>query len=65
MPSLFPSMKLWVNRFWEGMREWCGDSAYERYLSFAGKPGTQQPLTRAEFYVEQTNRRYSRPNRCC
>jgi uncharacterized short protein YbdD (DUF466 family) len=22
-------------------------------------------LTPAEFYVEQLNRRYSRPNRCC
>jgi uncharacterized short protein YbdD (DUF466 family) len=23
------------------------------------------PLTREEFYVEQLNRKYSRPNRCC
>jgi uncharacterized short protein YbdD (DUF466 family) len=52
--------------FWRGLREWCGDAAYERYLrsSFA-RSGAHTPLTPSEFYVEQLNRRYSRPNRCC
>jgi uncharacterized short protein YbdD (DUF466 family) len=53
-------------RFWRGVREWCGDAAYERYLqSRAVKQGKCRVLTPAEFYVEQLNRRYSRPNRCC
>lgn len=65
MHSLIPPMKLLLHRIWQAVREWCGDSAYERYLKFAAKPGIQQPLSAAEFYVEQTNRRYSRPNRCC
>jgi uncharacterized short protein YbdD (DUF466 family) len=65
MHSLIPSMKRLLHRIWQGMREWCGDSAYERYLTCAAKLNTKQPLSPAEFYVEQTNRRYSRPNRCC
>ena len=55
-----------LRRFWRGVREWCGDSAYERYLrSKDTNCGGQRTLTAAEFYVEQLNRRYSRPNRCC
>lgn len=53
-------------RFWRGLREWCGDAAYERYLrSKTGRMKACQVLSRTEFYVEQLNRRYSRPNRCC
>ena len=55
-----------LRRFWRGLREWCGDSAYERYRRFvAERPAERRTLTAAEFYVEQLNRRYSRPNRCC
>jgi uncharacterized short protein YbdD (DUF466 family) len=55
-----------VRHLWQGIREWCGDSAYERYLcSQRLMPGERAALTREEFYVEQLNRRYSRPNRCC
>jgi uncharacterized short protein YbdD (DUF466 family) len=51
---------------WRGLREWCGDAAYERYLRSARKrSGARQLLSPAEFYVEQLDRRYSRPNRCC
>jgi uncharacterized short protein YbdD (DUF466 family) len=53
-------------RFWRGLREWCGDAAYESYLRSKGtQAGLHRTLTPAEFYVEQLNRRYSRPNRCC
>lgn len=51
---------------WHGLREWCGDAAYERYLRSArSRSGTRELLTPAEFYVQQLDRRYSRPNRCC
>jgi uncharacterized short protein YbdD (DUF466 family) len=51
---------------WLGVREWCGDSAYERYLQAQRRvPGGHSVLTPEQFYVEQLNRRYSRPNRCC
>lgn len=56
----------WLRRFWRGLREWCGDSAYERYLRSAHtRSDSRDLLGPAEFYVEQLNRRYSRPNRCC
>ena len=55
-----------LRRFWRGLREWSGDAAYERYLrSTATRSGSYPTLTAEEFYVEQLNRRYSRPNRCC
>jgi uncharacterized short protein YbdD (DUF466 family) len=51
---------------WYGVREWCGDSAYERYMQ-AQRRNTESTavLSQTEFYVEQLNRKYSRPNRCC
>jgi uncharacterized short protein YbdD (DUF466 family) len=55
-----------LRRFWRGLREWCGDAAYESYLrSKANQSGSCHKLTPAEFYLEQLNRRYSKPNRCC
>jgi uncharacterized short protein YbdD (DUF466 family) len=55
-----------LRRFWRGLREWCGDAAYERYVrSSIARFGAHALLTPSEFYVEQLNRRYSRPNRCC
>ena len=55
-----------LRRFWRGLREWCGDSAYELYLrSKERQSAAAPPLSPTEFYVQQLNRRYSRPNRCC
>ena len=59
-------MKRLAAKLWLGIREWCGDSAYERYVQAQKtKPEKSCLLTPAEFYVERVNRRYSRPNRCC
>jgi len=59
-------LRRWVRCFWRGVREWCGDAAYERYLRSSATRATTRPkLTAEEFYLEQLNRRYSRPNRCC
>ena len=59
-------LRRWARRFWRGLREWCGDAAYERYLRAKGRQDAERrTLTAEEFYVEQINRRYSRPNRCC
>ena len=55
-----------LRSFWRGLREWCGDAAYDSYLHAKGRQGADQhTLSAEEFYVEQINRRYSRPNRCC
>ena len=64
------TVAMWMKRsaakLWLGIREWCGDSAYERYLQTQrNNPEKPSLLTPAEFYVERVNRRYSRPNRCC
>ena len=42
-----------------------GDAGYDRYLACAQRSSRKETLTAAEFYVEQLNRKYSRPNRCC
>ena len=63
--SLFSLSRL-AHAAWRALREWSGDAAYDRYLRVAAaKPGAAPLLTPAEFYVEQLNRRYSRPTRCC
>jgi uncharacterized short protein YbdD (DUF466 family) len=55
-----------ASRVWVGIREWCGDNAYDRYVQAQKNIAEGSALlTPAEFYVEQLNRRYSRPNRCC
>ena len=60
------SIRRFARRFWRGVREWCGDAAYERYLRSPAAQGEAcERLTAEEFYVQQLNRRYSRPNRCC
>lgn len=50
---------------WLGLRQWCGDSAYETYLASSNRRRDPNPLSPAEFYVQQLNRKYSRPSRCC
>ena len=53
-------------RIWRGIREWCGDAAYERYLKSHARRGCREAaLKRGDFYVEQLQKRYSRVSRCC
>jgi len=53
-------------RVWLGIREWCGDAAYERYLEAHAKHQCgATALSREDFYVEQLQKRYSRVSRCC
>jgi len=53
-------------RIWRGIREWCGDAAYERYVTSQAKHSCCGALlNREEFYLEQLHKRYSRVSRCC
>jgi uncharacterized short protein YbdD (DUF466 family) len=53
-------------RIWSGIREWCGDAAYERYIqSCARKSNRAALLSREEFYLSQVQRKYSQVSRCC
>jgi Selenoprotein, putative len=54
-----------LERFWLGLRQWCGDAAYENYRKSATRSGQANVQSPAEFYVEQLNKKYSRPYRCC
>ena len=54
-----------LGNLWQGLREWCGDAAYENYRRCAERGGLKNVLSREQFYVEQLNKKYSRPNRCC
>ncbi|HYA97215.1 MAG TPA: CstA-like transporter-associated (seleno)protein [Methylomirabilota bacterium] len=53
--------------FWRALREWSGDAAYERYLCAlqGGRGETPAPLSPTDFYLEQLERRYATPSRCC
>jgi uncharacterized short protein YbdD (DUF466 family) len=59
--------RTFLRHIWRGLRDWCGDSAYERYRrATVGKSNSSRcVLSEEQFYVEQLERRYSRPNRCC
>lgn len=65
MRESWANTKRWLTTLWRGLREWCGDSAYENYKQCAAGKAQGRVLSAAEFYVEQLNRKYSRPNRCC
>ena len=53
-------------RLWLGIREWCGDRAYERYQEAHARRGSgAAQLSRRDFYVAQLEKRYSRVSRCC
>jgi len=65
MQALWQQFESALRNIWRGLRQWSGDSAYETYLARAMRQSAQKPLSASEFYVEQLNRKYSRPNRCC
>ena len=66
MHDAYKAARRGARRFWQGLREWCGDAAYEKYLRSNARNSTRRgALSPQEFYVEQVNRRYSQPNRCC
>ncbi len=65
MDRAWSSTKRGLSRLWQGLREWCGDAAYERYRLCAKRTGQNPIQSPAEFYVDQLNKKYSRPNRCC
>ena len=53
-----------IRRIWDIVREILGDKAYDRYSARARQQG-QNVLTAKEFYLNQLQRKYSKPSRCC
>ena len=54
-----------VAQLWQRIREWCGDASYERYQKAMARKREPLTLSPQQFYVQQLERKYSRPNRCC
>jgi uncharacterized short protein YbdD (DUF466 family) len=55
-----------IQRVWFGLREWCGDAAYERYTQSCARSDCKTVLmSREEFYLSQLHKKYSRVSRCC
>jgi hypothetical protein len=54
-----------VAQVWVRIREWCGDASYERYQRAMARKREPLALDARQFYVQQLERKYSRPNRCC
>lgn len=65
MKRMLQFAKRGAGQLWRGVREWSGDADYDRYIACANRTSRKKLLTPTEFYVEQLNRKYSRPNRCC
>jgi uncharacterized short protein YbdD (DUF466 family) len=53
-----------LRELWGGIRAAMGDAAYERYLEAAARTGAP-PLSAEAFYLDQVERRYATPSRCC
>ena len=49
---------------WQWLRGFTGDTAYEGYLRHAAERSGKR-LTAEEFYLDDIERKFTRPNRCC
>lgn len=59
-----------LNMFWQRVRQLSGDDAYERYLAHynehhAQQPGEAAPLTRADFFKQWQDQKWTGIKRCC
>ena len=66
IPAVCRTIFLAAAKLWQGLREWCGDAAYDCYLrSQSRRHREPDVVSREQFYLEQLKKRYSRPSRCC
>jgi uncharacterized short protein YbdD (DUF466 family) len=55
-----------LRRCWQTLRELSGDDAYERYLAHRRtQHAAEAPLTRAEYFRAEQQRKWSGVKRCC
>jgi uncharacterized short protein YbdD (DUF466 family) len=66
-----PACRHLLRRTWSWLRQVTGDAAYENYVcSMLRASGCEERalpprLSRAEFYLDALERRYSTTSRCC
>lgn len=65
MRGVLNNLRKEAKTLWRRLREWSGDAAYERYVRAATRHEQKCVATREQFYLQQLERRYSKPNRCC
>lgn len=60
------SLKRKLEIFWKFFQDLIGESDYERYLEhyLSEHPG-KQPLTKQEFYMQETERKWNNIRKCC
>lgn len=58
-----------LKMFWQRVRQLSGDDAYERYLAHYNahhaQPGEAAPLTRADFFKQWQDQKWTGIKRCC
>lgn len=56
-----------MRRCWQTMRALSGDDAYERYLAHRREhhAADEPPLSRADFFHAEQQRKWSGVSRCC
>ena len=55
-----------LKRGWRALRALSGDDAYERYLAHHRQAHPDQtPLSRAQYFRQQQERKWQGINRCC
>jgi uncharacterized short protein YbdD (DUF466 family) len=55
-----------LRRAWQWLRRASGDDAYERYRAHQCREhAPAAPLTRAQFYAREQERKWNGVNRCC
>ena len=65
MKNAFSGFQQVLRGVLDRIREWCGDASYERYQRAMARKREPLLLSPQQFYVQQLERKYSRPNRCC
>ena len=57
-------VKTLLGRLWNYLREMSGENDYARYCRRVRQHGSE-PISPQAFYIEQLERKNSRPTRCC
>ena len=65
MRDVLNNLRNEAKTLWRRLREWSGDAAYERYVQATTRNAQRCVATREQFYLQQLERKYSKPNRCC
>lgn len=55
----------WLDFAWKTLRRATGDDSYERYLEHFRQNHEGAPLSRKDFFAQETSRKWEGVRRCC